>query len=147
MLKFTTQPIKETSPEPQFLLSTDFGTWKRRKTKKLVSSELTSLTSSFAATEMSSQLQEVFKFMNTNGDGKISPLELMKQSCEWRFWTWVLRGDSIMEVFRVYDDDKNGLISARELQRVLGRLGLGKCRIRECRKDDPPDSSQLSSLV
>ncbi|XP_073270372.1 probable calcium-binding protein CML18 [Primulina huaijiensis] len=127
--------------------------------------------------EMSSQLQQVFKLIDTNGDGKISPLELQQVVFSLRDENSMAAtelaqrmvkemdfdGDgfvsldefmrvmqnssenedsgcgfceesSFMEVFMVFDDDNNGLISARELQRVLGRLGFGKCRIRECRK-------------
>ncbi|KAL0397790.1 UNVERIFIED_CONTAM: Calmodulin, striated muscle [Sesamum calycinum] len=51
-----------------------FRSWKRRKTKKLASAhDLSWLTSTM---EVSSQLKHVFKLIDTNGDGKLSPLEL-----------------------------------------------------------------------
>ncbi|XP_042510852.1 probable calcium-binding protein CML18 [Macadamia integrifolia] len=47
----------------------------RRKPKRLFSS-FDWITSSFATMEVSNQLKQVFKLIDANGDGKISPLEL-----------------------------------------------------------------------
>ncbi|PHT44891.1 hypothetical protein CQW23_14049 [Capsicum baccatum] len=46
----------------------------KRKPKRIVSDF--SWLSGFAAMELSSQLKLVFKFIDANGDGRISPLEL-----------------------------------------------------------------------
>lgn len=131
----------------------------------------------FATTEASSQLKQVFKFIDTDDDGKLSPLELKKvllslgdekaeaaakeaegivreMDCNGdgfvdldEFMIVVMGNDQtedsgkgvsresvIMEAFRVFDADNNGLISAEELQRVLGKLGCGNCSVKECRK-------------
>ncbi|KAM1140529.1 hypothetical protein ACFX13_041297 [Malus domestica] len=51
---------------------------KKRKPPKLSSifDAPAAATSSFAAMEVSNQFKQVFKVMDANGDGKISPLEL-----------------------------------------------------------------------
>ncbi|KAI3444675.1 hypothetical protein Pfo_001340 [Paulownia fortunei] len=154
--------------------SNKLRSWKRSKTRKLAS-DLSWSTSSFAAMEVSSQLKQVFKLIDTNGDGKLSPLELKqillsmgdeKASAakeaegivrEMDFdgdgfvdldefmivmgtdqnddsANGIFRESEIMRAFQVFDADKNGLISAEELQRVLGRLGSGNCSLKECRK-------------
>ncbi|KAF7152802.1 hypothetical protein RHSIM_Rhsim01G0162600 [Rhododendron simsii] len=43
-------------------------------------------------------------------------------------------GDELMDAFMIFDRDKNGFISAKELQRVLVSLGCGNCSLRECRE-------------
>ncbi|KAL8495471.1 hypothetical protein ACS0TY_019567 [Phlomoides rotata] len=136
-------------------------------------SKLTSDLTWVATSKVSSQLKHVFKFIDTNGDGKLSPLELKKvllslgdekaeaaaEEAEGIVREMDCNGDGfvdldefmivmenedsgkgvsresvIMEAFRVFDADNNGLISAEELQRVLGRLGCGNCSVKECRK-------------
>ncbi|KAJ8565443.1 hypothetical protein K7X08_008019 [Anisodus acutangulus] len=134
--------------------------------------------SGFAAMKVSSQLKLVFKFIDTNGDGKISPLELTEilsslghhqelKAAEELAEVMVKEmdcngdgfvdldeflnvmgvekdqvfGDSvkdidqlIREAFLVFDADKNGLISAKELRRVLISLGCVNCSVKECRR-------------
>uniref|UniRef100_A0A5B7BU28 Putative calcium-binding protein CML18 n=1 Tax=Davidia involucrata TaxID=16924 RepID=A0A5B7BU28_DAVIN len=143
-------------------------TWRRRKPKRLFSDFNWS---SFAAMEVSNQLKQVFKFMDANGDGKISPLELSEvlfslgheksmatkeaqgmvreMDCNGdgfidmeEFMNVMTNPDSqtgkeddlLMDVFLIFDSDRNGFISARELQRVLISLGCDKCSLRECRR-------------
>lgn len=42
--------------------------------------------------------------------------------------------DHLMDAFMIFDADKNGLISAGELRRVLLSLGSKNCSISECKK-------------
>lgn len=42
--------------------------------------------------------------------------------------------DHLMDAFLVFDTDKNGKISAKELRRVLVKLGCDKCGLGECRR-------------
>ncbi|PON48349.1 Parvalbumin [Parasponia andersonii] len=42
--------------------------------------------------------------------------------------------DHLMDAFLVFDTDKNGKISAKELRRVLLKLGCDKCSLGECRR-------------
>ena len=42
--------------------------------------------------------------------------------------------DYLMDAFLVFDADKNGLISAKELRRVLMNLGCDKCSLKECKR-------------
>ena len=134
------------------------------------------LTSSFTAMEVPNQLKQVFKFLDANGDGKISPLELSevllwlgqeKSSAvseaedivrevdcngdgfiDLDEFMGVMNPDSIvegtssnndsddglMDAFLIFDSDHNGLISAKELQRVLISLGCVKCSRQDCKR-------------
>ncbi|XP_074273163.1 putative calcium-binding protein CML25 [Silene latifolia] len=150
------------------------------------------LKSSFGSMELSNQLELVFKFIDANGDGKISKHELSDfllclghdKSKVYDEADGMLRymdsngdgyvdlheymdvvmmsdddddehdddgaydvhdeykhdhhhqhdvlEDEIMDAFHVFDTDKNGLISAKELNNVLKRLGFVNCDIKEC---------------
>lgn len=119
------------------------------------------------------QLKQVFEFIDTNGDGKISPVELGKiltslghdnssadeeakimvreMDCDGDGFVdfneflavMTSAGDrkgvnsdkdgELLEVFMVFDADKNGFISAEELQRVLVSLGCKDCSLKKCR--------------
>lgn len=150
------------------------GKFKKGKKKpKRMASDLSYL-SGFATMEVSNQLKLVFKFIDTNGDGKISPLELAEillsvghnqevkaaeELAEVMVKEMDCDGDGfvdldeflnvmgvekdhvfgdidaiIRQVFLVFDADKNGLISAKELRRVLISLGCVNCSVKECRK-------------
>ncbi|KAJ0968726.1 hypothetical protein J5N97_021603 [Dioscorea zingiberensis] len=72
------------------------------------------------------------KEMDRDGDGFIDLEEFMKV---------VFAGEDdykgmkeeLMQAFMVFDVDKNGFITAKELRRVLVGLGHGKCSDEECR--------------
>lgn len=134
--------------------------------------DLNWLASSFAAMEASTQLKQVFKLIDTDGDGKLSSSELKQvllslghekeeaakeaegivreMDCDGDGFVdldefMVVMGSCdrseegdqesvIMAAFKVFDADRDGLISAEELKSVLGRLGCGKCSTKECRK-------------
>ncbi|OIT32141.1 PREDICTED: probable calcium-binding protein CML18 [Nicotiana attenuata] len=153
-----------------------FKYWKKEKKKpKRMVSDFSWL-SGFAAMEISSQLKLVFKFIDANGDGKISPLELTEillslgheelKAAEELAEVMVKEmdsdgdgfvdldefmsimgvendqvfGDSTKDIdelrgaFLVFDADKNGVISAKELRRVLISLGCVNCSVKECRR-------------
>ncbi|XP_022757109.1 calcium-binding protein CML24-like [Durio zibethinus] len=42
--------------------------------------------------------------------------------------------DYHMDAFLIFDSDKNGLISAKELRKVLVSLGFSKCSLQECKR-------------
>uniref|UniRef100_A0A7C8YNH0 2-alkenal reductase (NAD(P)(+)) n=4 Tax=Opuntia streptacantha TaxID=393608 RepID=A0A7C8YNH0_OPUST len=145
----------------------------------------------FGGLELSNQLELVFKFIDANGDGKISPLELseflvclghdkskVKEEVQGMLKHMDSNGDGfidldeymgavmmdgnhddhghghsdddhhnhihhhdlmcdgleddLMDAFLVFDCDKNGLISAKELQHVLKRLGFVNCSLKDC---------------
>ncbi|XP_021292515.1 probable calcium-binding protein CML25 [Herrania umbratica] len=125
--------------------------------------------SSFASMEVSSQLKQVFKLIDTNGDGKISSLELselllslgQKKSAAKKEADAMVREldrngdgyidfeefmdavgvntvqfsdkeDELMDAFAKFDSEKNGFISAKELQNILAGLGYDKCSLIEC---------------
>ncbi|XP_061371061.1 calmodulin-like protein 3 [Gastrolobium bilobum] len=152
--------------------------WRRRPNKRFSSSSDLSI-SSFVHMEVASQFQQVFKLIDTNGDGKISTNELSEVlSClgynkctaakeaegmvraldfngdgfvDLDEFMVVMNGikeegkvvcgkekddddDYLMDAFLVFDTDKNGLISAKELRRVLLNLGCDNCSLRECKR-------------
>ncbi|PIN23784.1 Calmodulin and related proteins (EF-Hand superfamily) [Handroanthus impetiginosus] len=154
-------------------LSKKFRSWKRStQNRASLTSDLSwLLTSSYSAMEVSTQLRQVFKLIDTNGDGKLSPLELkqvlislghekaeaakeaegMVKEMDFdgdgfvdldEFLSamgsdsanGIFRDSEIIEAFRVFDYDNNGLISAKELKKVLERVGCGKCSLRDCKK-------------
>ncbi|KAJ4747232.1 hypothetical protein LUZ62_051927 [Rhynchospora pubera] len=136
---------------------------------KKASNKFNQLSSSVVASmDMQAQLKVVFDLIDSNGDGKISPIELRevmlrlghnKSTLEGEIEGMVkevdLDGDgeidfieftqavtgggpkdydqALVEAFEVFDRDGNGLISARELRRVLVGLGYSKCSLKECR--------------
>ncbi|KAL3536934.1 hypothetical protein ACH5RR_000300 [Cinchona calisaya] len=148
---------------------------KRRKSKKFAT-DLSWLAASFAAMEVSNQLKQVFKIIDKNGDGKLSPLELSEvllslgheKSLATKEAEGMVRemdcdgdgfvdldefmmvvdsaenqqvgsfldkeGDVLPQAFQFFDADKNGFISAKELQRVLLSLGCQNCSLRECKR-------------
>ncbi|KAL5863656.1 hypothetical protein ACOSQ3_001170 [Xanthoceras sorbifolium] len=126
------------------------------------------INSSFAAMELSNQFRQVFKVIDSNGDGKISSLELSEvllclgydkskatKDAQGMVTQMDYNGDGfidldefmdavhvdngqddhhLMDAFLIFDSDKNGLISANELRRVLISLGCSKCSLRECKR-------------
>ncbi|XP_022772901.1 probable calcium-binding protein CML25 [Durio zibethinus] len=142
--------------------------YKQRDPKVLLAG-LDCSSSSFASMEISSQLKQVFKLIDTNGDGKISSLELrevllslgQKRSAAKKEADGMVREldrngdgyidfeefmdalgvntvqfrdneDELMDAFAIFDSDKNGFISAKELQKILAGLGHEKCSLNEC---------------
>ncbi|KAK9147584.1 hypothetical protein Scep_006341 [Stephania cephalantha] len=138
---------------------------KKGKPKKtILSNGFDWIASSFTSMEVSTQLKQVFKLIDANGDGKISPIELgevllclghergraaeeaegmvSEVDCNGdgfidldEFMEVVGGGknDELMDAFMVFDCDKNGFISAKELRRVLVSLGHDECTLKECK--------------
>lgn len=159
--------------------------WKKNKPKRTFYG-FNGMKSSFASMELSGQLELVFKFIDTNGDGKISPLELsdfllclgldkskVAEEADGMLRYLDVNGDGFIDLneymdvvmmddddddgvhdhvdvvdddgyyhvdfeddlrdaFLVFDSDKNGLISAKELHHVLKRLDFANCSLKEC---------------
>ncbi|KAK7390101.1 hypothetical protein VNO78_25400 [Psophocarpus tetragonolobus] len=152
---------------------------RRKQTNRKFSSNSDLSASSFLHMELSTQFYQVFKLIDTNGDGKISTTELSEvlaclgyNKCtaakeaegmvrvldfngdgfvDFDEFMVVMNGteeeeedkigsgmkhddDYLMDAFLVFDTDKNGLISAKELQRVLINLGSDNCSLKECKR-------------
>ncbi|RYR72040.1 hypothetical protein Ahy_A02g006234 isoform A [Arachis hypogaea] len=161
---------------------TPFFSFLHRKSKSLFnlpkpapSFDFDEFSASFLDMNLSRQFQQVFKLIDSNGDGKISTTELSetllclgynkcmaKKEAERMVRALDFNGDGfvdfdefmvvmregiatteeeeeeedeyLMDAFHVFDSDKNGLISAKELRRVLVNLGCDRCSIRECKR-------------
>lgn len=145
---------------------------KKRKKPNRFASKFDNSPSSFASMEVSNQFKQVFKIIDTNGDGKISTFELSEvllclgyeKSAAFKEAEGMVRDmdcngdglidldefmdvidtsrkpmveeeeDYLMDAFLIFDIDKNGLISPKELQQVLVNLGYDKCSLEECRR-------------
>ena len=145
---------------------------KKRKKPNRFASKFDYSPSSFASMEVSNQFKQVFKIIDTNGDGKISTFELSEvllclgyeKSAAFKEAEGMVRDmdcngdglidldefmdvidtsrkpmveeeeDNLMDAFLIFDIDKNGLISPKELQQVLVNLGYDKCSLEECRR-------------
>ncbi|KAL6981822.1 hypothetical protein U1Q18_052696 [Sarracenia purpurea var. burkii] len=90
----------------------------RRKPKKRPVSDFNWLTSSFAAMEASNQLKQVFEFLDANGDGKISPLEIRQVLLNLGHEKSVAAKEAEGMV-REMDRDGDGFVDVDEFLRVV----------------------------
>ncbi|KAI7750845.1 hypothetical protein M8C21_003042 [Ambrosia artemisiifolia] len=98
---------------------------------KISSTELGSIMGSLGHRPTDEELEMMISNVDSDGDGFIDLNEFIELNTKGVGSTEVL--ESLKEAFSVFDIDKNGLISAEELQKVLGRLEE-ECTIGECRK-------------
>lgn len=101
---------------------------------KISISELGSILAALGTVTPDHELKVVMSEIDTDGDGFIDLhefIEFQRRGCG------AADGDSankeLREAFDLYDQDKNGKISAAELHSVLKSLGE-KCSLKDCRK-------------
>lgn len=83
----------------------------------------------------SKEAEGMVKQMDCNGDGFIDLDEFMiVMESDKAIGENGKEEDDLRNAFLIFDSDKNGFISAKELQRVLVSLGCSNCSLRECRK-------------
>lgn len=76
----------------------------------------------------SKEAEEMVKEMDSNGDGLIDFDEFMGVVYDRKG-----EDDSLRDAFLIFDSDKNGKISAKELQKVLLSLGCESCSLDDCK--------------
>ncbi|XP_052187213.1 probable calcium-binding protein CML25 [Diospyros lotus] len=98
---------------------------------KISSSELGSILGSIGHTATDAELEAMIRAVDADGDGFIDFDEFVALNTNDVDSDEVL--ENLKEAFSVFDIDKNGSISADELQNVFRSLGED-CSISECRK-------------
>ncbi|RYR14986.1 hypothetical protein Ahy_B04g071712 isoform A [Arachis hypogaea] len=86
------------------------------------------------------ETESMFSVLDSNGDGFVDLDEFMvvmnendKKDNNNNNNDDEEENDYLMDAFLVFDTDKNGLISAKELNRVLMSLGFDQCSEKECK--------------
>ncbi|XP_057758014.1 probable calcium-binding protein CML23 isoform X3 [Arachis stenosperma] len=86
------------------------------------------------------ETESMFSVLDSNGDGFVDLDEFMvvmnendKKDNNNNNDDDEEENDYLMDAFLVFDTDKNGLISAKELNRVLMSLGFDQCSEKECK--------------
>ncbi|KAF7825991.1 putative calcium-binding protein CML25 [Senna tora] len=133
----------------KFLLTHNPITRRRRSNRSLSSStisinhSLNPPSSSFMDMGVSNQFKQVFKIIDTNGDGKISAAEISQvllclqhtKTNKRKKSSTAQEAEGIIRVLDFNGDgDGNGLIDAKELQRVMVNLGCDHSSLKECKK-------------
>lgn len=98
---------------------------------KVSASELGAILRSLGYTAAPDELESMIKEVDGDGDGCINLDEFIDLNTKDIDSNEAM--ESLKEAFLVFDLDKNGFISAEELQNVLKSLG-DECSIAECRK-------------
>lgn len=83
------------------------------------------------------EAEDMVREMDCDGDGFVDLDEFMNvmgaDESE-QAVSFLDREGDLVEAFQIFDADKNGFISAKELRRVLISLGCQNCSLRECRR-------------
>ncbi|KAI3816618.1 hypothetical protein L1987_16321 [Smallanthus sonchifolius] len=98
---------------------------------KISSSELGSIMGSMGHHPTHEELEKMIVEVDADGDGFIDLKEFIELNTKGVDSTELL--ENLKDAFSVFDVDKNGSITADELQKVLGSLGE-ECSVGECRK-------------
>ncbi|KAL4586746.1 hypothetical protein LXL04_011390 [Taraxacum kok-saghyz] len=98
---------------------------------KICSSELGSIMASLGHEPTEEKLKNMIKEVDRDGDGFINLQEFIELNTKDVDPTEVL--ENLKDAFSVFDIDKNGLITAEELQNVLASLG-DECTIADSQK-------------
>ncbi|KAK6122275.1 hypothetical protein DH2020_043989 [Rehmannia glutinosa] len=98
---------------------------------KISASELGSIMGSLGHAATDEELQIMIQEVDSDGDGFIDLQEFIELNTTDVGHDEVL--ENLKDAFQVFDIDKNGSISAEELQDVLKSLGE-ECTLAECRK-------------
>ncbi|KAI3498365.1 hypothetical protein L2E82_14537 [Cichorium intybus] len=109
---------------------------------KISQMELTNVLLTFGEDKSKATIeaQGILKEVDFNGDGFIDLDEFMTiMDCSKPLFASSKEDncdtiDDVRNAFMVFDSDKNGLISAKELQKVLINLGCSNSKIGQCRK-------------
>ncbi|XP_014496288.1 calcium-binding protein CML24 [Vigna radiata var. radiata] len=96
---------------------------------KISCAELRELMAALGSKTTTEEVRRMMAELDRNGDGYID----LKEFGEFHSGGGGGDGRELREAFELYDLDKNGLISAKELHSVMRRLGE-KCSLSDCRR-------------
>ncbi|KAF1872892.1 hypothetical protein Lal_00015997 [Lupinus albus] len=127
-----TNPIAPVTTESIYLqdmnvdeLKRVFSSFDANGDGKISITELDTVLRSLGSAVSAAELQRVMEDLDTDHDGFINFSEFGA------FCRSDGGASELRDAFDLYDQDKNGLISASELHLVLNRLGM-KCSVEEC---------------
>ncbi|XP_022738545.1 probable calcium-binding protein CML27 [Durio zibethinus] len=127
----TTQKTSSISQENMDQLQKVFNQFDANKDGKISVTELGDVLKTMGSSYTEEELKRVMEDIDTDKDGFINLSEfcsLCRSSSD-----AVTAASELRDAFDLYDQDKNGLISANELHLVLNRLGM-KCLLDDCVK-------------
>ncbi|KAK7340120.1 hypothetical protein VNO77_20814 [Canavalia gladiata] len=82
------------------------------------------------------EAKSMVSVLDSNGDGFVDLDDFMVivNDSEGKFGSDNEQEEYLMDAFLLFDTEKNGLISAKELRRFMLKLGFDNCSIRECKR-------------
>ncbi|XVE63974.1 hypothetical protein DITRI_Ditri07aG0063900 [Diplodiscus trichospermus] len=132
----TTTTTPTSGPQPNFLclenmdqLENVFNQFDANKDGKISVSEVGDVLKALGSTYTEEELYRVMEDIDTDKDGFIN-LSEFSSFCGSSSDSVIIASE-LRDAFNLYDQDKNGLISADELHLVLSRLGM-KCAVDDC---------------
>ncbi|XVF50456.1 hypothetical protein PTKIN_Ptkin04bG0102200 [Pterospermum kingtungense] len=125
----TPTPTSSVSLENMEQLQKVFNQFDANKDGRISVAELGNVLKAMGSSYTEEELQRVMEDIDTDKDGFINLAEftsLCRTSSD-----AVTAASELRDAFDLYDQDKNGLISANELHLVLNRLGMA-CSVDDC---------------
>ncbi|XWS48252.1 hypothetical protein CRYUN_Cryun13aG0058600 [Craigia yunnanensis] len=125
----TTKKTSSVSLKNMDELQKIFNQFDANKDGKISVTELGDVLKAMGSTYTEEELKRVMEDIDTDKDGFINLSEFSSLCCSSS--DAATAASELRDAFDLYDQDKNGLISANELHLVLNRLGM-TCSLEDC---------------